>query len=159
MSEAYYGRSYADAPEIDGKIYFSSGRKLLEGEFVNVKINDILDYDPVSYTHLLARLADEMTRDIEKDVVDFCNNFDNKRKEPTVLPSRIPNLLVNGSMGIAVGMATNIPPHNLCEVIDGTIFLMENPNATVSDLMNYIDVYKRQLLLYFYLILFELKSY
>ena len=79
-----------------------------------------------------------MTRDIEKDVVDFCNNFDNKRKEPTVLPSRIPNLLVNGSMGIAVGMATNIPPHNLCEVIDGTIFLMENPNATVSDLMNYI---------------------
>lgn len=86
----------------------------------------------------LARLADEMTRDIEKDVVDFCPNFDSKRKEPTVLPSRIPNLLVNGSVGIAVGMATNIPPHNLSEVIDGVIFLMENPDATTPDLMNYI---------------------
>ena len=86
----------------------------------------------------LARLADEMTRDIEKDVVDFCPNFDSKRKEPTVLPSRIPNLLVNGSVGIAVGMATNIPPHNLSEVIDGVIFLMDNPDAVTADLMNYI---------------------
>lgn len=117
---------------------FSLRYPLIEGHgnFGNIDGDKAAAY---RYTEArLARLADEMTRDIEKDVVDFCNNFDNKRKEPTVLPSRIPNLLVNGSMGIAVGMATNIPPHNLCEVIDGTIFLMENPNATVSDLMNYI---------------------
>ena len=117
---------------------FSLRYPLIEGHgnFGNIDGDKAAAY---RYTEArLARLADEMTRDIEKDVVDFCNNFDNKRKEPTVLPSRIPNLLVNGSMGIAVGMATNIPPHNLCEVIDGTIFLMENPNSTVSDLMNYI---------------------
>ena len=117
---------------------FSLRYPLIEGHgnFGNIDGDKAAAY---RYTEArLARLADEMTRDIEKDVVDFCNNFDNKRKEPTVLPSRIPNLLVNGSMGIAVGMATNIPPHNLCEVIDGTIFLMENPNATVSDLVNYI---------------------
>lgn len=117
---------------------FSLRYPLIEGHgnFGNIDGDKAAAY---RYTEArLARLADEMTRDIEKDVVDFCNNFDNKRKEPTVLPSRIPNLLLNGSMGIAVGMATNIPPHNLCEVIDGTIFLMENPDATVSDLMNYI---------------------
>lgn len=117
---------------------FSLRYPLIEGHgnFGNIDGDKAAAY---RYTEArLARLADEMTRDIEKDVVDFCNNFDNKRKEPTVLPSRIPNLLVNGSMGIAVGMATNIPPHNLGEVIDGTIFLMENPEATVSELMNYI---------------------
>lgn len=86
----------------------------------------------------MARLADYMLVDIEKDIVDFTPNFDNSRKEPTVLPSRFPNLLVNGSMGIAVGMATNIPPHNLGEVIDGTIFLMENPDCTVPEIMQYI---------------------
>lgn len=86
----------------------------------------------------LARLAGEMMTDIEKDVVDFIPNFDNKLKEPVVLPSRFPNLLVNGSVGIAVGMATNIPTHNLSEVIDGTIYLMEHPDATIPDLMNYI---------------------
>ena len=86
----------------------------------------------------LAKISDEMMRDIEKDVVEFVPNFDNRRKEPTVLPSRFPNLLVNGSVGIAVGMATNIPPHNLGEVIDGTIYLMEHPDATTDDLMQYI---------------------
>ena len=86
----------------------------------------------------MARLADSLLVDIEKDVVDFTPNFDNSRKEPTVLPSRFPNLLVNGSVGIAVGMATNIPPHNLGEVIDGTIYLMENPECCVKDLMQYI---------------------
>ena len=86
----------------------------------------------------MARLADYMLVDIEKDIVDFTPNFDNSRKEPTVLPSRSPNLLVNGSTGIAVGMATNIPPHNLGEVIDGTIFLMENPDCTVPEIMQYI---------------------
>ena len=86
----------------------------------------------------LARLSDEMLADIDKDVVDFMPNFDNKMKEPTVLPSRFPNLLVNGSVGIAVGMATNIPSHNLCEVIDGAIHLMYNPESTVVDLMQFI---------------------
>ncbi len=86
----------------------------------------------------MARIADELMRDIEKEVVDFQPNFDNKRKEPKVLPSRFPNLLVNGSVGIAVGMATYIPPHNLGEVIDATIFRMENPDCSVSELMDYI---------------------
>ena len=86
----------------------------------------------------LARLSDEMTRDIEKEVVKFMPNFDNRLREPTVLPSRFPNLLVNGSVGIAVGMATNIPPHNLGEVIDATIYRMDNPECTVADLMQYV---------------------
>jgi len=86
----------------------------------------------------LSKLSDELLRDLDKDVVEFMPNFDNRRKEPTVLPSRFPNLLVNGSVGIAVGMATNIPPHNMGEVIDGTIHLMENPDCTVDDLMRHI---------------------
>jgi DNA gyrase subunit A len=79
-----------------------------------------------------------MMTDIEKNVVDFDPNFDSSRKEPQVLPSRFPNLLVNGSVGIAVGMATNIPPHNLGEVIDGTIYYMNHPEATTADLMTFI---------------------
>ena len=86
----------------------------------------------------LDRIADEMMRDLDKNVVPMVPNFDNRLLEPTVLPSRFPNLLVNGSMGIAVGMATNIPPHNLCEVIDATIFRMDNPESTVDELMEYI---------------------
>ncbi len=86
----------------------------------------------------MSKLAGELMRDIEKDVVDFMPNFDNRRKEPTVLPARFPNLLVNGSVGIAVGMATNIPPHNMGEVIDGTLYLLENPEADVPALMQYI---------------------
>ena len=86
----------------------------------------------------MAKLSDELMRDIEKDVVPMVPNFDNRRREPSVLPSRFPNLLVNGAVGIAVGMATNIPPHNLGEVIDGTIHLMDNPDATVPDLMKHI---------------------
>ncbi|HPU17702.1 MAG TPA: DNA gyrase subunit A, partial [Bacillota bacterium] len=86
----------------------------------------------------LSRISGEMLADLDKNVVDFRPNFDNRKKEPVVLPSRFPNLLVNGSMGIAVGMATNIPPHNLGEVIDGTIYLMENPDATSADLVQYI---------------------
>ncbi len=86
----------------------------------------------------MSKIADYMMSDIEKNVVDFVPNFDNSRKEPTVLPARFPNLLVNGSVGIAVGMATYIPPHNLGEVIDGTIYFMDNPDATVTDLMQYI---------------------
>ena len=86
----------------------------------------------------LAKLANELMADLEKEVVPFGPNFDNRRREPLVLPSRFPNLLVNGSVGIAVGMATNIPPHNMGEVIDGTIYRMENPECSVEELMEYI---------------------
>ncbi len=86
----------------------------------------------------LSKISAELMADIEKNVIDWNMNFDNTRREPTVLPARFPNLLVNGSVGIAVGMATNIPPHNLAEVIDGTIHLMENPDAGVTELMQYI---------------------
>ncbi|GAA0079200.1 DNA gyrase subunit A [Clostridium sp. CTA-5] len=84
------------------------------------------------------KISVEMLRDINKNTVDFMPNFDGEEEEPTVLPSRFPNLLVNGSSGIAVGMATNIPPHNLCEVIDGTVMLIDNPEATVLELMTKI---------------------
>ncbi len=84
------------------------------------------------------KIASQMIRDISKDTVDFIPNFDGEEKEPSVLPSRFPNLLVNGSSGIAVGMATNIPPHNLGEVIDGTIMLIDNPELSVLDLMTVI---------------------
>ena len=86
----------------------------------------------------MSKIADELMSDIEKDVVDFMPNFDNRLKEPRVLPSRFPNLLVNGSVGIAVGMATNIPPHNLGEVIDATIYRMDNPDCSVPELMDYV---------------------
>ncbi|MCX7884595.1 MAG: DNA gyrase subunit A [Caloramator sp.] len=86
----------------------------------------------------LSKIAMEMMRDINKDTIDFIDNFDGSEKEPSVLPSRYPNLLVNGSSGIAVGMATNIPPHNLSEVIDGTIMLIDNPDVTIKELMTKI---------------------
>ncbi len=86
----------------------------------------------------MARIATEMLVDIEKETVDFIPNYDEKTEEPTVLPCRIPNLLINGSAGIAVGMATNIPPHNLAEVIDGVIMLINNPEAEVKDIMTVI---------------------
>jgi DNA gyrase subunit A len=86
----------------------------------------------------MEKIADEMLADIEKDTVDFRPNYDGRLKEPTVLPSRIPALLLNGSMGIAVGMATNIPPHNLTEVMNGVKHLIDNPEATVEDLMQFI---------------------
>lgn len=85
------------------------------------------------------KIAVEMLRDINKNTVDFMPNFDGEEQEPVVLPSRFPNLLVNGSSGIAVGMATNIPPHNLGEIIDGTIMLIDNPELTVLDLMTKIQ--------------------
>ncbi len=86
----------------------------------------------------LDKIADELVRDIEKEVVDFAPNFDNRLREPKVLPSRFPNLLVNGSMGIAVGMATYIPPHNLREVIEATVYRMDNPDCSVPELMQYL---------------------
>ena len=96
---------------------------------------------PAAYRYTEARMskiANEMLRDIEKETVDWDPNFDESRKEPRVLPSRFPNLLVNGSSGIAVGMATNIPPHNLREVIDATICVLDNREATLDDLMEHI---------------------
>lgn len=86
----------------------------------------------------LSKIAMEMLRDIDKDTVDFIENYDATEIEPNLLPARIPNLLVNGTTGIAVGMATNIPPHNLCEVIDGCIALLHNPELTSEDLMEYV---------------------
>ena len=87
----------------------------------------------------MARITDEMLGDIEKNTVDFVPNYDASRKEPSVLPSKIPNLLLNGTVGIAVGMATNIPPHNLHEVVNATIYLLENPDAAVEELLKYIQ--------------------
>lgn len=86
----------------------------------------------------MAKITLQMLADIEKDTVDFVPNYDNSTEEPAILPSRIPNLLINGSAGIAVGMATNIPPHNIGEVIDGVVLLIDNPQAEIKDLMNYI---------------------
>ena len=86
----------------------------------------------------LSKLSMEMVRDLDKETVDFYPNFDETLMQPAVLPSRFPNLLVNGSSGIAVGMATNIPPHNLGEVIDGVVCMLDNPDCTVDDLMQYI---------------------
>ncbi len=91
------------------------------------------------YTEIrLARFAEEILADIEKDTVDFIPNYDDSLKEPAVLPSRIPNLLVNGASGIAVGMATNIPPHNIGEIVDGLVALVDNPGITIKELMKYI---------------------
>lgn len=96
---------------------------------------------PAAYRYTEARLssiAQELLKDIDKDTVDFISNFDETRKEPVVLPAAFPNLLVNGSSGIAVGMATNIPPHNLSEVIDAIVFMIDNIDATVKQLMKFV---------------------
>jgi DNA gyrase subunit A len=102
-----------------------------------------VDGDPAAamrYTEVrLARLAEELLADIEKETVDFVDNFDASESEPSVLPARFPNLMVNGSGGIAVGMATNIPPHNLGEIIDATMHLIDNPAANARDLMRFVQ--------------------
>lgn len=101
-----------------------------------------VDGDPAAayrYTEArMSKIANEMVRDIDKNTVDFYPNYDDTREQPVVLPARYPNLLVNGSDGIAVGMATSIPPHNLREVVSGTIALMDNPDMDIDELMNYI---------------------
>ncbi|MFA5562051.1 MAG: DNA gyrase subunit A [Eubacteriales bacterium] len=117
---------------------FSTRYPLVEGHgnFGNIDGDSAAAY---RYTEArLSRLSDELMADIEKNVVPFQRNFDNTRDEPEVLPARFPNFLVNGAVGIAVGMATNIPPHNLGEVIDGTVFRMENRDCSVAELMQYI---------------------
>lgn len=101
-----------------------------------------VDGDPAAayrYTEAkMSKISTNLITNIEKETVDFVNNYDDRLQEPSVLPSRFPNILINGATGIAVGMATNIPPHNLCEVIDGIIYLMDNENAEPIDLMEYI---------------------
>src|SRR5215204_704307 len=107
-----------------------------QGNFGNID-----GYPAAAYRYTearLARMATEMLRDIDADTVDFVPNYDEKHKEPTVLPSRFPNLLVNGSAGIAVGMATNIPPHNMGEVIDGDLAMIEDPEINVEKLARHI---------------------
>ena len=135
-------------PHGDGAVYdalvrmaqpFSMRYPLVDGQgnFGSV------DGDPPAayrYTECrLARIAEEMLADIDKDAVDFGRNFDEKFDEPLVLPSRIPNLLINGSNGIAVGMATNIPPHNLTEIVDATITLVNNPHATLPEILKFVQ--------------------
>ena len=101
-----------------------------------------MDGDPPAaerYTEArMARTAEELLNDIEKDTVEFRDTYDGERKEPSVLPAKFPNLLLNGQVGIAVGMATNIPPHNLSEIIDATIHLIDNPNATLDELLEFV---------------------
>ena len=86
----------------------------------------------------MTAIAEEMLADIDKDTVNFVDNYDKSRKEPTVLPAKVPILLLNGTVGIAVGMATNIPPHNLNEIVSATIYLIDNSDATVEDLMQFV---------------------
>src|SRR6195256_2074654 len=101
-----------------------------------------VDGDPpaaMRYTEArLAKISEDILADLEKETVDFIPNFDQTREEPVVLPSRIPNLLVNGASGIAVGMATNIPPHNLREIVDADILLIEKPDATLKEIMKIV---------------------
>jgi DNA gyrase subunit A len=117
---------------------FSMRYRLVDGQGNFGSIDD----DPpaaMRYTEArLARIADEMLLDIDKDTIDFIPNFDDSLKEPSVLPARLPNLLVNGSSGIAVGMATNIPPHNLSEICDAINYLIDNPDASVEELMKFV---------------------
>ena len=117
---------------------FSLRYPLIDG---HGNFGDVDGKPPAAYRYTearLARMADEMLRDIDKETVDWDPNFDETRKEPRVLPSRIPQLLVNGSSGIAVGMATNIPPHNLREVIGAAVEVLDNPDATLDDLMRHV---------------------
>ena len=134
-------------PHGDGSVYdalvrlaqdFSMRYPLVEG---HGNFGSVDGDPPAAYRYTearMARISDEMLRDIEKDTVDWDPNFDESRKEPRVLPARFPNLLVNGSSGIAVGMATNIPPHNLTEVINACVCVLDNPEATISELMQHV---------------------
>ena len=134
-------------PHGDGSVYdalvrlaqdFSMRYPLIDG---HGNFGSVDGDPPAAYRYTEARMAkisDEMLRDIDKETVDWDPNFDESRKEPRVLPARFPNLLVNGSSGIAVGMATNIPPHNLTEVINACICVLDNPDAGLPDLMEYV---------------------
>ena len=134
-------------PHGDSSVYEAMVRMSQDWKVRNVLIemhgnNGSIDGDPAAamrYTEArLSAIASELLQDIDKNTVDFIPNFDDTSKEPTVLPARFPNLLVNGSTGISAGYATDIPPHHLGEVIDGTIKRIENPDCTVDELMSII---------------------
>ena len=113
---------------------------LIQGQGNMGSVDDPTEYAAMRYTEMrLSKIGEEMLRDIEKKTVDFVPNYDGTRKEPKVLPSPLPQLLLNGSLGIAVGMATNIPPHNLNEVVDALVYLLYHPRATVEELFQYIQ--------------------
>ena len=135
-------------PHGDSSIYEAMVRMAQEFSFRYTLVNGHGNFGSVDgdeaaamrYTEArMEKITAEMLRDINKDTIDFKDNYDGSEKEPVVLPSRIPNLLVNGATGIAVGMATNIPPHNLSEVVDGIIHLINNPDAEIEDLMEFIQ--------------------
>ncbi len=135
-------------PHGDSSIYEAMVRMAQEFSFRYTLVNGHGNFGSVDgdeaaamrYTEArMEKITAEMLRDINKDTIDFKDNYDGSEKEPVVLPSRIPNLLVNGATGIAVGMATNIPPHNLSEVVDGIIHLINNPDAQIEDLMEFIQ--------------------
>ena len=118
---------------------FSLRYPLIHGQGNLGSIDNASEYAAMRYTEMkLSKIGQEMLRDIEKNIVDFVDNYDGTRKEPTVLPSPIPQLILNGSLGIAVGMATNIPPHNLSEVVDALIYLSDHPKAVSEDLLKFI---------------------
>lgn len=135
-------------PHGDSSIYEAMVRMAQEFSFRYTLVNGHGNFGSVDgdeaaamrYTEArMEKITAEMLRDINKDTIDFKDNYDGSEKEPVVLPSRIPNLLVNGATGIAVGMATNIPPHNLSEVVDGIIHLIKNPDAEIEDLMEFVQ--------------------
>ncbi|MEK7482581.1 MAG: DNA gyrase subunit A [Patescibacteria group bacterium] len=118
---------------------FSLRYPLIDGQGNWGSVDDPDEFAAMRYTEArLSRIGEEMLRDIERDTVNFVDNYDTTRTEPAVLPSPLPQLLLNGTLGIAVGMATNIPTHNLTEVIDATVHLLENPQADTEDLFNFI---------------------
>lgn len=133
---------HGDTSVYDAMVRLSQDWKLRETLVEMHGNNGSMDGDSAAamrYTEArLSKLSDELLRDIDKETVDFMLNFDDTTQEPTVLPARFPNLLVNGSTGISAGYATEIPTHNLAEVIDATVFALENPNATVEDLMQFV---------------------
>jgi DNA gyrase subunit A len=133
---------HGDSPVYDALVRmaqdFSMRYKLVDGQG---NFGSVDGDAPAAYRYTearLTRIATEMLADIDKDTVDFIPNYDESREEPVVLPTRFPNLLVNGASGIAVGMATNIPPHNLNEVVEATIYLIQNPNARLKTLMGMV---------------------
>jgi DNA gyrase subunit A len=118
---------------------FSLRYPLIQGQGNVGSIDDPAEYAAMRYTEMrLSKIGEELLSDIDKNTVDFIDNYDGTRKEPTVLPSPLPNLLLNGALGIAVGMATNIPPHNLSELTDAISHLIDNPKATTEDLFEFI---------------------
>ena len=118
---------------------FSLRYPLIQGQGNVGSIDDPSEYAAMRYTEMrMSKIGEETLRDIEKNTVDFTDNYDGTRKEPTVLPSPLPQLLLNGSLGIAVGMATNIPPHNLSEVCNALIYLIDHPKANTEDLFKFI---------------------